>query len=291
MSSLSDFQKYLNYPAIQTVLAQRSLWLQQPDLHLLREAVNLAHSFQPSIIDLSQDVITFGRAEDLTHSQHELLLKVLKTFVPWRKGPFNIFGTPIDAEWRSELKWNRVLKVLKPLTGRRIADIGCNNGYYLFRMASQNPEYALGIEPTIRFYHLFQMLQAIAKVPNIEVELLGIEHMPFFSKFFDVVLCMGILYHHPDPVGLLKGIWGSMRYGGQLIVECAGIPGEESVALFPERRYAQMSGSWFFPTQSCLVNWIKRAGFKKVTVFDSHPLGPEEQRQTPWSPHVSLQDF
>lgn len=37
--------------------------------------------------------------------------------MPWRKGPFSLYGVEIDTEWRSDLKWDRVLPHLSPLAG------------------------------------------------------------------------------------------------------------------------------------------------------------------------------
>lgn len=53
--------------------------------------------------------MTIGQADDITGEEQQLVQQTLRSFMPWRKGPFNIFGIDIDAEWRSEQKWNRLL--------------------------------------------------------------------------------------------------------------------------------------------------------------------------------------
>ena len=50
------------------------------------------------------------------------------------------FGVDIDGEWRSERKWRRLESHLPELHGKVVADIGCNNGYYMFRMTSCQPD-------------------------------------------------------------------------------------------------------------------------------------------------------
>lgn len=96
------------------------------------------------------------------------------------------------------------------------------------------------------------------------MEYLRGEHMSLFPLVFDVVFCLGVLYHTTDPIGMLKHIHKSMKPGATLIVDCQGIPGkttnntkhkkkayrlnqtknkgEEHVALFPQKRYANMKG-------------------------------------------------
>ena len=287
---LKKFERQLEYDAIQQVRTARKRWLDYPSKFSFKEAVSQISAFQSRFVELD-GTIRIGQAEELSSEQHEKLQRVLETFIPWRKGPFEIFGTFIDAEWKSDLKWKRVLPVLDSLQGKKVADIGCNNGYYMFRMASHHPQLVIGFDPTVRHWYTFQFLQRFARIPGLHFELLGVEHMHFFSSFFDVVFCMGILYHHSNPIGILRRIWKGMKPGGQLIVESSGMPGKESIALFPEKRYGKVPGTWFVPTQSCLLNWLRRSGFRDVVPFFVNKLTLEEQRQTKWAPFESLQDF
>jgi tRNA (mo5U34)-methyltransferase len=78
---------------------------------------------------------------------------------------------------------------------------------------------------------------------------------------------------------------------GEIIVDCQGIPGELPVALTPRKRYAHARGIWFLPTQSCLENWMKRAGFTQIQCFFAELLSVEEQRRTDWANVDSLGTF
>ncbi|MGV1099655.1 tRNA 5-methoxyuridine(34)/uridine 5-oxyacetic acid(34) synthase CmoB [Thiovibrio sp. JS02] len=241
--------------------------------------------------DFSGDAVIIGRQDELPAADQQLVLGAMRAFMPWRKGPFNVFGTEIDAEWQSFRKWNRLLPALPDLAGRIVADIGCNNGYYMFRMLPHRPRCVIGLEPMLQHYYCFRTLRHLAGAENLHIELLGVENVPLFPACFDVVFLMGIIYHRISPVEMLRDIRQAMRPGGVLILESQAIPGEMPVALFPEERYAKVPGTYFVPTAACLKNWLKRTGFSEVEIFASHPMSSEEQRKTQWMPFESYRDF
>ena len=182
--------------------------------------------------DFSGDAVIIGGADELSEPDAAKVYKTLRDFMPWRKGPFDIFGISVDAEWRSERKWNRVLPELPDLRDKIVADIGCNNGYYMFRMARHDPKLVIGFEPYLQHYFAFKTLNTFAGIGNLAAELLGVEHMTLFPNCFDVVFLMGILYHRSSPVDVLRDIRAAMSPEGVLIVESQGIPGNESLWLF-----------------------------------------------------------
>ncbi len=244
-----------------------------------------------SRLDFTGDVVTIGRREDLNPKEHDLVSKVMHGFIPWRKGPYNIFGIEIDAEWRSCRKWDRVVPFLPDLKGKIVADIGASNGYYMFRMIPQQPQAVIGFEPYLQHYFTFLTLNSFAEQKNLHMELLGVEHLGHFADSFDVIFLMGILYHRISPLESLKKVKKSLKKGGTLIVESQAIPGKEAVALFPERRYAKAPGTYFIPTAPCLKNWMLRTGFIGVEIFCSHPMSSKEQRRTEWMQFESYTDF
>lgn len=241
--------------------------------------------------DLAGDTVIIGQPDEINDSQRQMLHQTLRSFMPWRKGPFSVFGIDIDAEWRSSRKWNRLLPELPDLTGKIIADIGSNNGYYMFRMAQHQPRLVLGFEPYLQHYYAFKTLNRLAGFDNLRMELLGVEHIGLFENCFDVVFLMGILYHRHSPIDCLRDIKKALRPGGVLMIESQAIPGNTPVALFPETTYAKVPGTWFVPTVSCLANWLTRAGFTSINIFCTHPMSSEEQRSTDWMTFESYSDF
>ncbi len=225
----------------------------------LLEAINQIPSYHFEDVDYQSDQVRFGAADSLSSEQQSELKEQLKALIPWRKGPFELAGIDMDTEWRSEKKWNIVKQNLQNLKGHKICDIGANSGYYMYKMLEQDPDFILGMDPTIKYYLQFLALQKLAPKNCLHYEAFGMENLVHYTEFFDTIFCMGILYHHPDPIGMLRIINQSMTNGGQLIIESQAIPGEDHVALFPDTTYALVKGTYFVPTANCLINWLKKA--------------------------------
>jgi len=278
---------------LRTLLAEKSLWVHQDKKGFLRyrSLLQAVQHLRASSCDFSSDVVRIGTGADVTPDEQRLVYQTLRGFKPWRKGPFSVFGIDIDAEWRSERKWNHLIPDLPDLEGKIVADIGCNNGYYLFRMAHHQPTLVLGFEPYVQHYFTFNTLNTFADQRHLQVELLGIEHLNLFPESFDVIFCLGILYHRPSPVEALRDLHAALKPGGWLVVESQAIPGNEPIALFPQSTYAKVPGTWFVPTASCLHNWMTRTGFRDVRMFCQHAMSSEEQRRTAWMDFESYEDF
>lgn len=247
--------------------------------------------FRARHLDCTQEKVIIGLPEEVEKSNHQLIRKELQAFMPWRKGPFSVFGVDIDAEWRSEKKWQRLVPELPDLKDKVIADIGCNNGYYMFRMLPYEPRLVLGLEPSVQHYYCFKALSKMAGTKNLHVDLLGVEHINLFPNSFDVIFLLGIIYHRISPVEVLRDIHTALKPGGTLLLESQAIPGNDPWALFPEKTYAKVPGTYFVPTASCLHNWLLRAGFREARLFSSHPMSSKEQRKTEWMTFESYSDF
>ncbi len=222
---------------------------------------------------------------------NELIKETLYGLLPWRTGPYCYGGHTIDAEWSSYFKWNRLKDSLPRLTNRRIADIGCNNGYFMYQLLEQDPQLILGLDPSGRCYYQHHFLTRGMDLPALHLEPLGLEHLRYFKDFFHVALCMGVLYHRRDPYSACRLLYECLKKESMLVLETLIYPGEEPIALCPTERYAKMRNVWYVPTLTCLKVWLERAGFKNLNVIDITMTTPEEQKQTTYAPYESLRDF
>lgn len=218
----------------------------------------------------------------------EQLQRSLKGLMPWRKGPYKFADILIDAEWRSDLKWQRVLPHLSSLENRRILDIGCGNGYHCWRMLEQSPSMILGIEPSVLFNMQFQAVQKYLQRPDIHLLPIGIENMPDDMGWFDTVFSMGVFYHRKSPFDHLYQLKGLLAPGGELCLETLVIDDSDGNVLVPKGRYARMNNVWFLPSADELMKWVNRCGFEEVKIVDITVTTTDEQRSTDWMKFESL---
>ncbi|MFT7245309.1 MAG: tRNA (mo5U34)-methyltransferase [Candidatus Azotimanducaceae bacterium] len=236
--------------------------------------------------NLDANTIKIGNGDALSPE----LPEILKTFKPWRKGPFQIGDQVIDTEWRSDWKWQRIQPHITSLAGRSVLDIGCGNGYHLLRMLGDGANMALGIDPTRLFLYQFHILRHF--LPDVPAWLLPLrsEHLPAFGCF-DTVFSLGVLYHRRSPLDHLTELRSFLAPGGELVLETLIIEGDAQAVLTPEDRYAKMANVWFLPSPAALENWLRRTGFVNVRTVDVNQTSKEEQRATEWMDFHSLAEF
>jgi len=251
---------------------------------------------QPSVIDFNASAITVGKLSDTDMSADEIKI-ALQLMHPWRKGPFEMFGTHIDTEWHSDWKWDRLKDAISPLQGRTILDVGCGSGYHLWRMLGAGARLALGIDPTPLFSMHFATVKRYQPDAPAFILPVGIEHMPANMHSFDTVFSMGILYHRKSPIDHLielKNLLNKNSSGqgeAELVIDTLIIEGDERQCLMPHGRYAKMRNVWFIPSIDMLKLWLKRAGFRDIQLLDVSPTTTEEQRATEWMTFESLTNF
>ncbi len=266
---------------LNTLRVQRESWLRWKNIAPLHSMVsNLAE------VDCSYelgDVISIDSKDSFD------VLEVAKILKPWRKGPFRVFDTFIDSEWQSFIKYNLLSKYFD-LKDKIVADVGCNNGYYMFRMLEQNPKKIVGFDPSPLFMMQFDFINHFIK-SNIVYELLGVEHLEFYEHKFDVIFCLGVLYHRSDPIAMLKSLSRSLDDGGEVILDTFYIESDQEIALCPASTYSKISNVHFVPSIKALQNWCNKAGFKNFEVLEKTVTTNHEQRKTEWIDGESLEDF
>jgi len=215
----------------------------------------------------------------------------LESLMPWRKGPFSFCGQALDAEWRSDKKWERVSPHLDEIEGKKIADVGCSNGYSMMRLLEHKPECVIGFDPGEAAFLQFEFCQKFLQSNKLQIELFKDDVLEAFPNFFEITLCMGVLYHHRSPLGLLKNLLYSTRPGGLIVVESQTYPGKGDFAFFNADRYAKAHNVYFVPTSDCLVSMLKKAGCRDVKLISEVEILSEEQRKSDFAPYQSLDDF
>ena len=276
---------------IRTQLTRRFDENPHGDLARWQSALDSLPNISGTTSELNTSAITLGSTNTLNLSQQQALERGLRGLMPWRKGPFDFFGTHIDTEWRSDWKWDRVSPYLSDLRGRRILDVGCGSGYHCWRMLGEGAGRVIGIDPGLLF--MFQFLSVKHYLPESPVDLLPIrmEDLPDGLEAFDTTFSMGVLYHRRSPLDHLLELKSTLRRGGELVLETLIVDGPEGYSLMPEDRYGQMRNVWFLPSCDTLLRWLDRTGFRNARVVDVSETSTDEQRSTDWMQFNSLQDF
>ena len=216
---------------------------------------------------------------------------LLQKFKPWRKGPYNLSNVFIDAEWDCQLKMNRIFPLLSDLTNKKVLDIGCNSGYFVYELSNLNPDWVLGIDPASLYWFQFHLVNHFYQKDNVWMLPIGFDDLPFISLRYDLILCMGILYHHRLPIKLLSLLRSLLLDDGRIILETLVLDSMEDTVLKPKDRYAQMRNIYDVPSLYSLSNWCKLAGFSSIEIMDVSKTSTHEQRVTNWSSGASLANF
>ena len=289
MNSEKAFQEIKKHNPSAQINQKALIEIEEERSKELRQNFKTAIGIIPST-DYSSATVVIGQRNEIDDQGFAFVYRTLKNLFPWRKGPFSIFGIEIDSEWRCDLKWNRIEKAITPCENKIILDIGANNGYFMYRLLSQKPKFVLGIDPVPLCIQQFNFLNCLNENPNMHMAPWGISEVKHFKNCFDTILFMGIIYHHKHPLEQLEIVKEALLPGGVLILETIGIPGDDSIALFPKERYANMKNVYFVPTLNCLINWAERSHFEKIEIISATPLTSDEQRKTDWSHPKSLID-
>ena len=272
---------------LDTLRDERKKWLTWKNIVPYQEAIRVLKTYDDVKVKLGDRVEV--RIPNLSAEDAQQIRETARLMMPWRKGPFQINHLFIDSEWQSQIKYN----LLEPhfnIEDKIVGDIGCNNGYYLFRMLSQTPKKLIGFDPSAIYYSQFQFINHFIK-SDIVYELLGVEHVEFYEHKFDTLFCLGVLYHRSDPVAMLKSLFKGLNKGGELILDTFMIDGEGEMCLTPRDRYSKIPNIYFVPTVNALKNWCYRAGFETVEVLETMKTESYEQRKTEWIDTQSLEDF
>ncbi|MBY0516372.1 MAG: tRNA 5-methoxyuridine(34)/uridine 5-oxyacetic acid(34) synthase CmoB [Bacteriovoracaceae bacterium] len=234
------------------------------------------------VLDLPRWKPYVDAVKKLNSQDSKSIEETAQSLKPWKKGPFQFQNTFIDAEWDCQKKWNRLSTHLD-LNNKIVLDIGTGNGWYLSKCVEAGAEWAIGFDPGPQNYAQWMFLQKMNPDERQKLFMLGAEDITDIKNTFDVIMHMGVLYHHRDPINHLVNMRETLKPGGTLYLETIGIPGLENHLLIPPDRYALMPNVWFLPTLNALKAMLSKARFTDIEVLSTNWDKELEQRSTSWS--------
>ena len=186
-----------------------------------------------------------------------------------------------NSEWKLS-----TLQMPKDLTGKSVIDVGAWDGFFSFEAEKRGAD-VLAIDtvmwkegPTfnsqknIETMHTgkrgFNFAHKIlnSKVKSEEIEVMDLNK---HGKVADLVLCLGILYHMKDPLGMCKVMYDICADDGMLILEthmdALEIKDKSLMVFYPNKECNNDPGTWFGPNPKCVAEMLKVAGFNEVKMI------------------------
>jgi len=112
---------------------------------------------------------------------------------------------PLRLDW---------IKSLVPLQGQDVVDIGCGGGILTDAMARSGAR-ALGVDLASKSLKVAQLHALEAQTPNVRYQEISAEALAAERPAsFDVVTCMEMLEHVPDPASIVRACATLVKPGG-----------------------------------------------------------------------------
>ena len=184
----------------------------------------------------------------------------------------------VESNRRHELRKEFFLDPLiqaSAFAGKRVLDIGCCSGFWSFHALEAGAEYVLGVDA---WPQAIEQAQLVADVKNISADRCEFRLEDIFtllsqqelSDSFDIVLCLGFLYHIKRPIELLEHIYRVSR--DLLILDTTVYDNDDAViSLRPDagkQSYVESARDRlaFVPSEKALHWMMKEVGFQCRTI-------------------------
>jgi 2-polyprenyl-6-hydroxyphenyl methylase/3-demethylubiquinone-9 3-methyltransferase len=114
---------------------------------------------------------------------------------------------PLRLEW---------INGIAPLQGKKVLDVGCGGGILTDAMARTGAQ-ALGIDLATKSLKVAQLHALEAQTPNVQYREVAVEALAAEQpESFDVVTCMEMLEHVPDPSSIVRACARLVKPGGHV---------------------------------------------------------------------------
>ena len=179
-------------------------------------------------------------------------------------------------------KWRQIEPhVPARLDGKHVLDIGCNAGFYSFKLAERGAE-VLAID--VDDHYLRQARWAAEQLDpdgRVEFRRMQVYELAASDSAFDLILFLGVLYHLRHPLLALDIV--SERLRGRLILQTLTMPGPERAAqpedigiderdrlaepgwpraAFIEHQLAGDPTNWWAPDDACVRAMARSSGLR-----------------------------
>jgi tRNA (mo5U34)-methyltransferase len=174
--------------------------------------------------------------------------------------------------------WSHIQRFVPgDLSGKTVLDIGCNAGYFSVAAKKRNADYVLGVDMSPGYLRQAEFARDVLGL-DIEYKRMSVYDVPNLNRTFDIVFCLGVIYHCTDPFAAARNVanvTGSLAFVESELLETAEMsdraawefvfPGyQEPVAAAGE---AERCYNWWFPNMTALRTLFRTAGFASTDVM------------------------
>jgi 2-polyprenyl-6-hydroxyphenyl methylase / 3-demethylubiquinone-9 3-methyltransferase len=115
------------------------------------------------------------------------------------------------------LDWIERLLGAGGVRGKQVLDVGCGGGILAEAMARRGAAAVLGIDLAVKPLKVAQLHALEAGIQNIDYREVAVEALAAAQPAsFDVVTCMEMLEHVPDPASVVRACAALVKPGGQV---------------------------------------------------------------------------
>lgn len=171
------------------------------------------------------------------------------------------------------IKLERIRPLLEAIgpSGKRVLDVGCNEGFFSLHLASAGAD-VLGIDVDKHRIAKARFVQSVTGEAKVDFRLLDIYSEEFaVLPGFDFCLCLGVLHRVPDPFRALGALGGKTEL---LLLEWKALkfgPHDDAFAYFSPKGIDERD---FYGTEYWLLSYaavermLRRLGFSRFHRID-----------------------
>jgi len=196
---------------------------------------------------------------------HQINLDGIKTRLvnstnsPSRPEGFTEYFTEQDFIDNPIWIWSKFEDFLPELKGLNVLDVACNAGFYSFELAKKGAN-VIGIDNSYEDIVRAKFAKKIMGIKNVNFEIVNVDDVnEELNQKFDLVLCLGLLYHVEDPKSVINKI---ANLGDSVIFETIANVNSQEEELINNR---SITSDGYVPTVPWLKNAFKEAGFTEIT--------------------------
>lgn len=132
-----------------------------------------------------------------------------KTFAKIQLDSYN--GSPISLERLERCLGCKV----EDLKNKTLLEVGCGAGRFTEHLV-RGGAYVHSVDLSIA---VEVNKENVGIAPNHVVAQANVYALPFAKESFDVVMCIGVIQHTPDPEKTITALWNMVKPGGMLVID------------------------------------------------------------------------